>query len=120
MITEWPRSGKDLELSRRGLILSPGPVSRDSLERLRKTTKTWDNRSPCRDLNPVSPEYEAGVLTTRPRPSVAGRVLITGKNIKIKIRGCSIQLSCFSHYYFSLYFFCMHYLITTKNKMFLL
>jgi hypothetical protein len=28
-----------------------------------------DSRSPGRDLNPGSPEYEAGVLITRPRRS---------------------------------------------------
>jgi hypothetical protein len=39
------------------------------LEGLRKTTKnlSQDSRSPGRDLNPGPPEYEAGVLTTRPR-----------------------------------------------------
>jgi hypothetical protein len=29
-----------------------------------------DIQSPGRDLNPVTPEYKAGVLTTRPRRSV--------------------------------------------------
>jgi hypothetical protein len=39
------------------------------LEGLRKTTKTLiqDSRSQGRDLNPVPPEYEAGLLTIRPR-----------------------------------------------------
>jgi hypothetical protein len=34
-----------------------------------KTTKnlSQNNRSPGRDLNPVSPEYEAGILATQPR-----------------------------------------------------
>jgi hypothetical protein len=32
--------------------------------------KSQDSRSPSRDLNPGPPEYEAGVLTTRPRRSV--------------------------------------------------
>jgi hypothetical protein len=38
------------------------------LEGLRKTTKnlSQDSRSPGRDLDPGPPEYEAGVLTTRP------------------------------------------------------
>jgi hypothetical protein len=39
---------------------------------LRKTAKTnlgQDSRSPGRDFNQGPPEYEAGVLTTRPRPS---------------------------------------------------
>jgi hypothetical protein len=30
----------------------------------------YDIRSPGRDLNPGSPEYEAGALTTQPRRSV--------------------------------------------------
>jgi hypothetical protein len=36
------------------------------LEGLRKTTRnlSQDSRSPCQDLNPGPPEYEAGVLTT--------------------------------------------------------
>jgi hypothetical protein len=29
-----------------------------------------DSLSPCRDLNPGPPEYEAGLLTTQPRCSV--------------------------------------------------
>jgi hypothetical protein len=38
------------------------------LEGLRKTTKNLSHgrRSQNRDLNPVLPEYEAAVLTTRP------------------------------------------------------
>jgi hypothetical protein len=38
-------------------------------EGLRKTMKnlSQDTRSPSRDLKPGPPEYEAGVLTTRPR-----------------------------------------------------
>jgi hypothetical protein len=35
-----------------------------------KHKKSQSSRSPCRDLNPGLPEYEAGVLTTRPRRSV--------------------------------------------------
>jgi hypothetical protein len=31
-----------------------------------------DSRSPRRDLNPGPPEYEAGMLTTRPQRSVQG------------------------------------------------
>jgi hypothetical protein len=40
-----------------------------SLEVLRKSTNnlSQDGLSPYRDLNPEPPEYEAGVLTTRPR-----------------------------------------------------
>jgi hypothetical protein len=39
------------------------------VEGLRKATKVLiqDSRSPCRDLNPGPPEYEAGVLITRQR-----------------------------------------------------
>jgi hypothetical protein len=42
------------------------------LEGLRETTKNLgqDSRSPGQDLNPGSPEYEAGELTTRPQHSV--------------------------------------------------
>jgi hypothetical protein len=40
-------------------------------EGLRKATKTCqDNRSPGRNLNLRPPEYEAGILTARPRCSV--------------------------------------------------
>jgi hypothetical protein len=43
------------------------------LEGLRITTKDFshDIRSPDRDLNPKPPEYEAGVLATRPRRSMS-------------------------------------------------
>jgi hypothetical protein len=43
------------------------------LEGLRKKTKNLSQfiRSPGRDLNPGPPEYEAEVLTTRPRRSMA-------------------------------------------------
>jgi hypothetical protein len=39
------------------------------LERLMKTTKnlSQNNRSPDRDLSPVSLDYEAGILATQPR-----------------------------------------------------
>jgi hypothetical protein len=42
------------------------------LEGLRKATKNFsqDSRSPGRDLNSGPPEYEAGMLTTRPRCTV--------------------------------------------------
>jgi hypothetical protein len=42
------------------------------LDGLRKTTNDFcqDTQSPGRDLNPGSPECEAGVLTTRPEHSV--------------------------------------------------
>jgi hypothetical protein len=56
--------GKDLEDSGRGLILSyylPGGTEKN-YENLRQ-----DSRSPGRDLNPWPSEYEAGLLTTRPR-----------------------------------------------------
>jgi hypothetical protein len=42
------------------------------LKRLRKTTKNFsqDSRSPGREMNPGPLEYEAGMLTIRPRRSV--------------------------------------------------
>jgi hypothetical protein len=47
-----------------------------SLYRMRKTTKTSQyTQCPGRDLNPGSPEYEAGMLTTLPRILVATQVL---------------------------------------------
>jgi hypothetical protein len=52
--------GKDLEGSGCGLILRYYPGI--SLWGLRKTTKSQDSRSPGRDLNSGTPEYEAGVL----------------------------------------------------------
>jgi hypothetical protein len=33
-------------------------------------TFSQDSRAPGRDLNPAPPEYEAGMLTIRPRGSV--------------------------------------------------
>jgi hypothetical protein len=61
---------KGLEGSCRGLILRKYFSIR--LEVLRKITKnlSQDSRFPCLYLNPGLPEYEAGVLTTRPRRSV--------------------------------------------------
>jgi hypothetical protein len=53
---------KGVEESGRGLILRYRPII--YLERLRKTTKSLNIRSPGRDLNPGRPEYE-GVSTTR-------------------------------------------------------
>jgi hypothetical protein len=43
-----------------------------NIEELRNTTEnlSQDSRFPCLDLNPVPPNCEAGVLTTRPRCSV--------------------------------------------------
>jgi hypothetical protein len=62
--------GNELEGSGRGLILSDYPDI--CLEGLKKTTKTLsqDNRSLGRNLSLGFTEYEAGVLTTRPRRSV--------------------------------------------------
>jgi hypothetical protein len=61
MIMNWKRLG----------INGPGLTSRYylgiRLEELRKTTKTPQEG---RDLNPGAPEYEVGVLTTRPRRSI--------------------------------------------------
>jgi hypothetical protein len=60
---------KDLEGSDRDLILWYSRGIR--LESVRKTTETLsqDRRSLGQYLNPGPPEYEAGVLTTRPRRS---------------------------------------------------
>jgi hypothetical protein len=70
MVSEWWWIRQDLVGSGRGLILRYYPGIR--LEGLRKTTKKWvrlaGRRS--RKCNPVPPEYEAGVLTTRPLRSV--------------------------------------------------
>jgi hypothetical protein len=67
--------GKDLEGNCRGLILRYYPGIR--LEELRKSTKTLsqDCPSPGRDSNPGTPEYEAGVLSTRPRRLVIDHVV---------------------------------------------
>jgi hypothetical protein len=68
--------GRDVKVSGRDLILRYYQVI--CLEGLRKTMKPLrqDSQSPGRDLNPGLPEYEAGVLTTRPRRSAhAFRVL---------------------------------------------
>jgi hypothetical protein len=48
------------------------------LEGLRKTAKPPrdDSRSPGRDFNPGSPEYEAVVLTTRPRRPVLNLIKV--------------------------------------------
>jgi hypothetical protein len=56
-----------LEGSGRGLILRYYPGIR--LDGLRKTTTKFNqgSRSPSRKLNLGPPEYEAGVLATRPR-----------------------------------------------------
>jgi hypothetical protein len=53
------------------------------LEGVRKTTKSLsqDSRSPGRDLNPGPAEYEARVLTTRPRRSV--KMCVNGNGILI-------------------------------------
>jgi hypothetical protein len=63
---DWKGSGR--KRTRHNLKYYPGI----HLEGLRKTTEilTHDSRSPGRDLNPEPPEYEAGLLTTRPRRSV--------------------------------------------------
>jgi hypothetical protein len=63
MISEW-RIGKDLKRSGRGLMLRCYPGIR--LERLRTTMKNLSqgSRSPCRDLKPGPPDYEAEVSST--------------------------------------------------------
>jgi hypothetical protein len=44
-------------------------LSQNSTVGLKKTTKNLNqnSRSPRRDINQAPPEYEAGMLTTRPR-----------------------------------------------------
>jgi hypothetical protein len=61
---------RGLEGCGRGLILGYYPCMFSG--GLRYTTKTLSqgSRFPGPDLNPERPEYEAGVLTTRPRHSV--------------------------------------------------
>jgi hypothetical protein len=62
----WKGFGRKLLSSNLGYY--PGTC----LQGLRKTTDnlSQDSRFPGRDLNLEPPEYEAGVLTTRPRRSV--------------------------------------------------
>jgi hypothetical protein len=64
----------------RGLI--PRYYPGNFLEGMRKTTKnlSQDSRSPGRGLNPGLPEYEAGVLITRPQRSVTFRVTQYGQH----------------------------------------
>jgi hypothetical protein len=63
-------NGRDMEGSGRGLILILYPDI--CPEDLRKTTINLNqySRSPGRDLKSGPPEYEAGLLTTRPQLSV--------------------------------------------------
>jgi hypothetical protein len=67
-------TGKDLEGSGGCLILRYYPGIR--LEGLRETTRNLcqDCRSPIRDLNSRTPEYEARVLISRPRRSVTSLI----------------------------------------------
>jgi hypothetical protein len=64
-----------MEGSGRGLIFFNYPII--CLEELRKTTKnlSQDNQSLGRDLNARPPEYDAGVLTTRPWCLVSSSVV---------------------------------------------
>jgi hypothetical protein len=68
VISEW--AGKDVEGSGHGLILCYS--ARVCLNGLRKSMNylNRDSRYPGRNLNPETPEYEAGALTTRQRSSV--------------------------------------------------
>jgi hypothetical protein len=70
VISEW-WIGKNVKGSGRGLIRYHPSIF---LEVLSKTTKTLsqDSRSSDRELNPGPPEYEAAMITTRPRRSVKG------------------------------------------------
>jgi hypothetical protein len=64
-----------------------------NLEGLRKTIKSLnqENRFPSRDLSPGPPEYEAGVLTTRPLHSIT---LLTIFPIKLLPRYFSLEAYC--------------------------
>jgi hypothetical protein len=65
-ISEW-RIGKDLEGSGSGLVLSYCAEIR--LEEMKNATNNFIqySLSEGRNFNPGAPEYEARVLTTRPR-----------------------------------------------------
>jgi hypothetical protein len=69
-LTKTTNNLSGLEGSGRGPVLRYPGIS---LEGLTKTTNNLcqDSRSSSQDLNPGPPEYEAGVLTTRPRSSVS-------------------------------------------------
>jgi hypothetical protein len=58
------------------------------LEELRKTTKSLsqDRRSSGRDLNPKSPEYEVGMLISKPRHSMCYGYFFSYKFIHIATR----------------------------------
>jgi hypothetical protein len=68
--------GRISKVSCRDVILRYYPDIR--LEGLRKRTGNLnqDSRSPGPDLNPGPPEYEAGVLTTRPQRLVSLMALL--------------------------------------------
>jgi hypothetical protein len=63
---KWKRFGRKRSWPNTKVLL------RHHLESLRKTTKTLSHvsRSPGRNLNSGPPEYDAGMLTIRPRLSV--------------------------------------------------
>jgi hypothetical protein len=80
-----------LEGRYRGLILRYYPSTR--LEGLRKTTNhlSQDNLFPGQDLKPRPPDYEAGVLTTRPRRSVLPTKESVGGKIQWKVHGVQMH-----------------------------
>jgi hypothetical protein len=77
---------KILEGRGRGIIW--GYYSGIRPEELWKTTTnlSQNSLSPGRDFNPGPPEYEAGVLTTRPRRSVKVMHILTFAALLLEIR----------------------------------
>jgi hypothetical protein len=69
MMMNWKRFGK------KRLWPNFKVLYRHSLEEPRKTKIILNQDIRSRDFNPESPEYETGVLTTRPRRSVMGTVI---------------------------------------------
>jgi hypothetical protein len=69
------------------------------LEELSKTTKRLcqDNRFPIRDVNPKPPEYEAGLLTTRPRRKYVRRRMVATRlvlfEVKLRLTGLRMKRS---------------------------
>jgi hypothetical protein len=94
---KWVMNRKDLEERSRGLILRYYPGNR--MEGVRKTTNILspDSLSLSRDLNPWSPEYKAGVLTTRPRRSLYAFFRNAVSVIHVQLNQCLEILAAMSH-----------------------
>jgi hypothetical protein len=96
VISEW-WIGKVLEGSGGGLISTYYPSI--CMDGLRKATKTLsqDSRSPDRDFNPGLPEYDAGVLTTRPWHPVCIEWEMTAELRIIELEGMGKEavVACF-------------------------